>query len=136
VHQDNKREIINVQKINKPEKYLVGKYDIEILTLPRIIMEDIDIKPDNTTTIEIPASGIVTLTHRAIGYGSVYVRRGDELEWVYNLDEDKYSETLYLLPGNYIVVFRSRGVYETIYTESKNFKVYSRRSQQVTIDYN
>jgi Ca-activated chloride channel family protein len=136
VHQDDKREIINVQKVNKPEKYLVGKYDIEILTLPRIIMEDVEIKPDHTASFDIPASGVVTFSHRAKGYGSVYVKRGDELEWVYNLDGDKYSETLYLLPGNYVVVFRSKGVYETVYTESKNFKVYSKRSQQVRIDYN
>ena len=135
VHQNDKKEIINVQKINKPEKYLVGKYDIEILTLPRIIVEDVEISPNHTTKIDIPASGVATINHRALGYGSVYVKRGDKLEWVYNLTEGKQQDVLYLLPGKYLVVFRNRKAYETVYTISKDFKVYSKRSQQIRIDY-
>lgn len=136
VHQNEKKEIINVQNVNKSEKYLVGLYDIEILTLPRIIVEDVKIDPDHTTTIDIPASGVVNLIHRSKGYGSIYLKKGDRLEWVYNLDENTQQESLYLLPGNYEVVFRSRGVYQTVYTSSKSFKVYSKRAQQVRIDFN
>jgi len=135
VHQDNKRAIINVQKINKSERYLIGKYDIEILTLPRIIVDDVEITPDHETKIDIPASGVVTINHRALGYGSVYVKRGDQLEWVCNLNENKQQDVLYLLPGKYVVVFRSRQAYETIYTINKDFRVYSKRSQQVRIDF-
>ncbi len=135
VHQNDIRKIINVQKINKPEKYLVGTYDVEILTLPRIIVDDIKIDADHQTKIDIPASGVVTITHRAKGYGSVYVKRGDELEWVYNLDKNKQQDVLYLLPGKYVVVFRNKGAYETVYTVSKNFRVYSKRSQQIRIDF-
>ena len=135
VHQKGKKDIINVQKINKSEKYLVGKYDIEILTLPRIILKDIEISPDYETKIDIPASGIATIAHRAKGYGSVYVKKGDQLEWIYNLNKDRQQDVLYLLPGKYMVVFRARGVYETVYTINKDFKVFSKRSQQVRIDY-
>ena len=108
---------------------------MEILTLPRIIVKDVVIDPDHQTKIDIPASGVITITHRAQGYGSVYVKRGDQLEWVYNLDKDKQKDVLYLLPGKYIVVFRNRGAYETVYTVSKDFRVYSKRSQQVRIDF-
>ena len=135
VHQDNKREIINVQKINKSEKYLVGKYDIEILTLPRIVLEDVKIDADYQTKIDIPASGIATISRRAYGYGSVYVKRGDKLEWVYNLDKDKQQDVIYLLPGKYVVVFRNKASHETVYTVSKEFKVTSKRSQQIRLDY-
>lgn len=135
VHQQGKKEIINVQTINDPEKYLVGQYDIEILTLPRIILDSIEVNPDEKTTITIPSSGVVTLTHRAKGYGSVYVKRGDELEWVYNLDPDKQQEVLFLLPGKYLVVFRNKGSYETIYSVKKEFRVFSKRSKQIKIDY-
>ena len=135
VHQDLKKEIINVQDINKSEKYLVGKYDIEILTLPRIIVEDVVIDPDHETKIDIPASGIVTITHRAIGYGSVYAKKGDKLEWVYNLNKDKQQDVIHLLPGKYKVVFRNKTAYETVYTVTKDFKIYSKRSIQIKIDY-
>ncbi len=135
VHQDNQKEIIHVQSVNVKEKYIVGTYDIEILTLPRIILEDVEIKPDHQTKIEIPSSGVVTISHRAKGYGSLYVWRGDEMEWIYNLNEEKQQETLDLLPGNYTVVFRSRGVYRSDYTTSKDFKIVSKRSQHIKIDY-
>jgi len=135
VHQDLKKEIINVQDINKSEKYIVGKYDIEILTLPRIIVKDVVINPDYETKIDIPASGIATISHRAIGYGSVYAKKGDDLEWVYNLNKDKQQDVIYLLPGKYTVVFRNKTAYETVYTVTKDFKVYSKRSIQIKIDY-
>ncbi len=135
VHQDTKREIINVQKINKSEKYLVGTYDVEILTLPRIIVDNVKIDADHQTKIDIPSSGIATITRRAKGYGSVYLRKGDKLEWIYNLDETKQQDVLYLLPGKYLVVFRSKGASETIYTKNKGFKVISNRSQQIRIGY-
>ena len=135
VKQDDKKEIINVQDINKPEKYLVGKYDIEILTLPRIIVDDISIDPDHQTKIDIPTSGLATITRRYKGYGSVYVKRADSLEWIYNLDPAKQQDVLHLLPGKYIVVYRNKGIYETIKTKTKDFSVSSSRSTHVKIDY-
>ena len=135
IHQHNKREIIHVQEINRKEKYIVGKYDIEILTLPRIILPNIEITPNHTTTIKIPASGFATIMHRSKGYGSLYVKRGDDLEWIANLEGNKSIETFFLLPGKYTVVYRSRGVYETIYTKVKDFKVIAKQSKRITIDY-
>jgi len=135
VHQYGKKEIIHVQSINRKEKYIVGKYDIEILTLPRIILSKVEITPNHTTTVKIPASGFATITHRSKGYGSLYVKRGDNIEWIANLNEQKSIETFYLLPGNYLVVYRSRGSYETIYTKAKEFKVIAKQSQRITIDY-
>lgn len=134
VHQTDKKEIINVQKINKAERYLVGKYDLEILTLPRIIVKDVNIDADHETKIDIPASGVVSITHRAKGYGSVYVKKENRLEWVYNLDHNKQLDVLYLLPGKYKVVFRRKGAYETVYTVTKDFRIYSKRSQSIRID--
>lgn len=135
IHQDEQKHIIHVQRMNSQEKYIVGLYDIEILTLPRIVMEDVEIKPDYTTTIEIPASGVVSISHRASGYGSIFVKKGNELVWVCNLDQERNSENIYLLPGSYVVSFRNKGAYETLETINKNFKITSSRSTQVRIDY-
>jgi len=135
VHQEKKNEIINVQKINKSEKYLVGKYDIEILTLPRIILKNLSIDPDHQTKVDIPTSGVATFTRRYKGYGSVYVLRGDKQEWVYNLNPEKQQDVVYLLPGKYIVVYRTKGAYETVYTISKKFTITPSRSQQIRLGY-
>ena len=135
IKQKGKKKIINVQDINKSEKYLVGKYELEILTLPRIIVENLSIKPDHQTKIDIPTSGLATISRRFKGYGSIYVKRGDQLEWVYNLNADRQQDAVYLLPGKYIVVYRNRGIYETIKTKTRNFFIISGRSTLVKIDY-
>ncbi len=53
---------LNVQQIEKIEKYLVGKYDIEVLTLPRIRINAIEIKQTSINTINIPGSGRLQIT--------------------------------------------------------------------------
>ena len=133
VHQEKKNEIINVQKINKSEKYLVGKYDIEILTLPRIILKNLSIDPDHQTKVDIPTSGVATFTRRYKGYGSVYVLRGDKQEWVYNLSPNLTKEMLKLQPGQYKILFRLRAMKQSDLTIEKDFKVISNASQLIRL---
>ena len=57
----NKSEnnILNVQKMNSSNRYLVGEYDLEILTLPRIYFENISVKQSLSTEITIPLYGSI-----------------------------------------------------------------------------
>jgi Ca-activated chloride channel family protein len=52
------REILFVQTPNSTEKYLTGSYDVEVLTLPRILLTNVKIDQSKTTEILIPAPGI------------------------------------------------------------------------------
>ena len=48
------------------------------------------------------------------------------MEWIFNLrDNGQPQESLVLMPGNYIVVFRSRYLEKSIYTLEKEFEVKS-----------
>lgn len=114
---------LNVQKINEKEKYLSGKYSLEILTLPRIIVNDVDIKEAHTTTVEIPRPGMINLLRNAPGFGSLYLRKDNDLQWVTNLDQDSGNTTLLLQPGSYTVIFRSLNARKSIYTISRNFEL-------------
>ena len=51
---------LNMQKMYEEEKYLIGKYDIEIPVLPRVNLYGVEIKQSHTTTVEIPRPGLVT----------------------------------------------------------------------------
>ncbi|MCX6257355.1 MAG: VWA domain-containing protein [Bacteroidia bacterium] len=124
---------LNVQKINSKEKYLVGKYDVEILTLPRLNVNDVDISQSYTTTVEVPSPGLVTFFMNAPGYGSVYVEEDNRLKWIYNLTTQEQQETVTLLPGKYWVSFRAKNSRETIFTISKSFKISSESSIQVRL---
>ncbi len=115
---------LNMQKMYSEQKYLVGKYDIEIPVLPRKLLKNVEIKQSHTTTIEIPRPGMVTLLKSAYGYGSIYLRKSPtEEEWVYNLDNRLKNETILLQPGSYRVVCRSQNAKQTLYTVNKTFEV-------------
>ncbi|MFH2094515.1 MAG: hypothetical protein ABIJ16_02350, partial [Bacteroidota bacterium] len=127
-------QTLNIQKINIKEKYIIGKYDLEVLTLPRIYVEDVEVKQSYTTTVEVPQPGMVTLMLGSVGYGSIYLNKNNALEWVYNLQDDVSSETILLQPGMYTVVFRAKNAKETLYTTTKEFEVTSGRSIAVRVN--
>jgi Ca-activated chloride channel homolog len=125
VRQSGKCEIINVQSFTQKTKYIIGKYDLEVLCLPRLTIKDVDISQSKTTTVEIPMPGIAIIQPINRGYGSLYVEENNKLRLIYNLNETGTQETLYLLPGKYRVVFRSKFVTQSIFTIEKTFKIES-----------
>ncbi len=115
---------INIQQFDQVEKYLTGKYDIEILCLPRIEQKAVEIQQSQTTTVEIPLPGIAVIQKSTNGYGSIYLESKTGLVWLYNLrDTPQQQETLYLQPGSYRVVFRSKYSNKASYTIEKSFRV-------------
>ncbi len=124
IRQKEKHETINVQQFDQTEKYITGMYDVEVLCLPRILVSDVDIRQNHTTTVEIPLPGIAVIQKSTNGYGSIYLEKDGILEWLYNLrDTPQQQETLYLQPGTYRVVFRSKYQNKASYTTEKTFRV-------------
>jgi Ca-activated chloride channel family protein len=124
IRQKAKPETINVQQFDQVEKYLTGLYDVEILCLPRILVRDVEIQQSQTTNVEIPLPGIAVIQKSTNGYGSLYLENKKELVWLYNLrDTPQQQETLYLEPGTYRVVFRSKYSNKSDYTLEKSFTV-------------
>lgn len=134
VRQDGQMKTLNVQNIGKKEKYIIGKYDLEVLTLPRLYIEDVKITQSHTTTVDIPSPGMVRIETGIEGYGSIYKYKKDgKLKWIYNLREQKAPKSLYLLPGDYKVVFRSKSVHRSKYTREVDFSVSSGKAKTISI---
>ena len=133
VRQKGKMNTLNVQNVNSTEKYIVGNYDIEVLTLPRLIINDVDIAQSHTTTVRIPDPGMVTFMLDASGYGSVYLEKDNKLEWVINLDNEASKQTFILLPGNYQVSWRSKNIKRSMSSINKTFKITSGSSIPLNI---
>ncbi|MBK8847413.1 MAG: VWA domain-containing protein [Bacteroidetes bacterium] len=114
---------IHVQDFNSTERYITGNYDLEILTLPRTYINNVNIKQSNTTTIEIPKPGIVTIFNNSTGYGAILQEKNGQIEFVCNIDDNLTKQTITLQPGNYRLVFRPKSSRETIYSVEKEFKV-------------
>lgn len=125
---------INIQKMYAEEKYLVGRYDIEVPVLPRIYLNNVEVMQSHTTTVEIPRPGLVTLLRSSVGYGSIYLRKAaTQEEWIYNLDNTVKNESLQLQPGKYRVVFRALNAKQTLYTVNKVFEVRSGSSEVIQL---
>ncbi len=125
VRQHGKMETLNVQNFDQVTKYLTGKYDLEILSLPRFEVKDVAISQSHTTTVELPMPGIAVIGNTLVGYGALYLAENNTLKWIYNLNEDGDPETLYMLPGKYRLIFRSKRATHSVYTIDKSFKIES-----------
>lgn len=124
VRRGGEARTLNVQEFGKKEKYIVGKYDLEVLTFPRILLKEVEIKQSSVNTIRIPASGSVNFARQGgTGYGSIYVDDGKTVNWVCNLNPALQNEIIYLQPGKYKVVFRYELAKETTQTIQRNFEV-------------
>lgn len=133
VRKGGELQTLNVQDFGKVEKYIVGKYDLEVLTLPRIHLKDVEIKQSTTNYIKVPTSGNIVFSKQGNGYGSVYVDDGKTVVWVCNLNPTLQNEIIYLQPGKYKVVFRYEFAKETTKTIERNFEVKSGMAQTVRL---
>jgi Ca-activated chloride channel family protein len=129
---DNKT--LHVQTFNTSVKYLTGNYDLEVLCLPRMIIDNVNISQSKTTTVQIPNPGLATLQSQSMGYGSIYVEKDNQLKWIYNLNENSLRESVLLQPGNYRVVFRPKNSKEAVYTIEKTFRITSGSGTTVLIN--
>ncbi|MBN2728499.1 MAG: VWA domain-containing protein [Bacteroidales bacterium] len=125
VRQNNEMQTLNVQYFGEQVKYIVGTYDLELLTTPRTIVEDVKIDQSTTTTVEIPTPGTVIIRVPGVGYGSLFVKRDNKLEWFVNMLGTGTQETYMLQPGNYVAVYRSKFQKKSMYTMETSFTVES-----------
>jgi Ca-activated chloride channel homolog len=125
VRKQDSPETINVQDIDQPEKYITGTYSIEILSLPRLYHNNIEIIQSHTTTVDIPVPGIAVIQKLVKGYGSLFLEKDGDLELIYNFRDNEQQESLVLMPGHYRAVFRSRYADRSSFTIERSFEVKS-----------
>ncbi len=133
VRQDGKTETMLIQDFDQKQRYLVGKYDLEILTLPRTFVEDVNVAQSRTTTVEIPQAGVVSIGSASKGYGSIFMEDGDKLVWVCNLSPMSTRSAITMQPGKYRLIFRPINAKQSIYTKEKSFIIQSGQSTQVKL---
>ncbi len=133
VRQSGSCQTLNVQSFGETEKYITGKYDLEVLSLPRITLPEIMISQSHTTTIEIPEPGIAVFRKSFNGYGTLLLYDKNKLTRIYELNESLTLETLYLQPGSYRVVFRPKNSRSTLYTVEQSFIIESGKTTDIQL---
>jgi len=125
VRKHDSTETIYAQPFNTGQDYLVGSYDIEILSVPRVYFKNIKVRQNNTTTVEIPQPGVLNFAATRSLIVSIFYVQNNKMVWVFDIDENTRNKTILMQPGNYIAVARSTGETRTIYTKNINFTVTS-----------
>lgn len=133
VRQQGKMETLHVQPFDSKEKYIVGNYDLEVLSLPRLFIQNVRIDQSTTTTVEIPNPGNLIIQYPSSGYGSLYVIRDGEPVWFYNLSGSGNQEMYTLMPGNYLAVFRAKHHNRSFYTVERNFTIESGKTTRISL---
>lgn len=134
VRQSNNKQTINVQNLNKKEKYLVGKYDLEVLSLPRLLIENVEIGQSSTTTIEIPECGTLRIDKQPSDItGSIFLKSEQETKWVKNLDEGSSKELVDLMPGEYLIVAKSKSSQKVKQTIVQEVKIESNKTTNIVL---
>ena len=120
-------EVVNVQDFNTTEKYIIGKYDVEILCTPRNYQKNININQSLTTFIEIPQPGKLNFYSRLGVMGAIYKFNPEtnKLEWVINVNNSSGAQIIVLQPGNYKFICRANIDKRIIATKRNDFEIKS-----------
>jgi Ca-activated chloride channel family protein len=134
VKQQGAGQTLHVQVFGEQQKYLSGLYDLEILTLPRIYLQGVELKQGQTNTITIPPPGQLAIASEMKGYGSIYLLEEDGRQrWLSNLPEENSKVTMALQPGNYRLVYRIKTAQASKFTDIKDFSIKSGATTTVKI---
>lgn len=128
-------QTLHVQQAGVKEKYLVGKYDVEVLCLPRMFFRDVSIDQSTTTTIQLPQPGKLIVNCQLQNYyADVYQMVRNEMVWVCKLPVDKKSHQLIIQPGDYKIIYRAKGASRSSHTFERIFKITSGQATNILLN--
>jgi Ca-activated chloride channel family protein len=133
IMQTNNPATLNVQSMNSTDKYLVGKYDVEVLTLPRTYLT-LEVNQSSTAYVDVLAPGFLTYRSGNLVSAQVFIKREDnKLEWVCNIDPTLLTGSWQLQPGDYRIVYRQKKLKSSLFTIEKEFRIYSNKTTSVNL---
>ncbi len=134
VRRSSDNQLVGVQKINEEVCYLSGKYNVEILSQPEVLLSGIDISYTSNVELAIPTPGLAVINKpKGFFTGSVFSLDDDgTMKKVCDLNESKVTERIVLMPGEYVMIFQPRDARNYRTVQKKRFRIES--AQQTNID--
>ena len=131
--ENSSSKTLHVQQLGDIQKYLVGTYQLEILTLPRTYKEVL-VEQSKMTNFDVPAAGqFVYQAPKGIVGQLFYERNPGQWEWVCDLKYNQTSGNIKLQPGTYKVVYREKDQRSSAYTKEKKFTITSLKITNLTL---
>ena len=134
VRKSSDNQLVNTQKIGEEVSYLSGKYNVEILSQPAMLINDVEISYTSNVELAIPTPGLAVINKpKGFFRGSIFSLDDDgTMKKVCDLNENKVTERLVLMPGEYVMLFQPREAsnYESV--QKRRFKIES--AQQTNVE--
>ena len=131
---DKSGKTLNIQSLGDEVKYISGIYNAEVLTLPITIINNIDIEADNSTIINFDNPGILNIQKNIRGFGIIYqLVNGNQIKVISINENSSRSESLYLQPGDYRIVFRPLNSSQSVFTQFEDFKITSGKTTKIKL---
>lgn len=124
---------LHAQYLNSTEKLITGKYDLEVLTIPRLHFKDVEINQSKTTSIEIPKTGYLRYSSGRAIVGQIFKWDTKTDEWVWNLNPEIREDTIEMLPGKYKIVYREAESTKTVQMRESFFTIISGEQTKIQL---
>lgn len=115
------------------QEYLIGKYDIDLFTLPPTQLYNQEISDGKINTIKISAPGNLTLKSNLPLYGAVFIKNVNSLINIYSLKPNTTQEILDLQPGEYELVYRMASEKKMIKSKTIPFTIKSLQTTKISL---
>lgn len=133
IMQDGQNATLNVQKMETRDKYIVGTYDLEILTLPRTYVT-VDVTQSSTSDVLIKAPGFFSFSGINPITAQIFAKNDNGTwDWVTNLPENSKTGKIQLQPGEYKMVYRRMDLKSSTYTMEEPFRINSNSTTSIKL---
>lgn len=128
-------EVVSTQPLGSKCAYLSGKYDLEVMTVPPMHLDNVELRAGALTALQVEVPGVLALTKpRTTTVGGLFVYEKEGLRWVCDLNPNNLSERLMLLPGDYQVILRPKDKPDYNASRSVRFTINPAQQTSVTIE--
>ena len=126
--------VLHTQQLGDEEYYLAGTYDIDVMTLPAIHLEGVEVRGEATTDLSIPMPGMVVVAKpKQILQGSIFHFDEGVLTFVCDLNPNSINERIVLQPGDYMLVAQPQSNATYGATTTQRFSVESAKQTNVVL---
>lgn len=133
VMQAENPKTLNTQHVEGIDKYLVGEYDIEILTTPRIYVRT-SVQQSTTSYIDIKAPGFLKYSSGNGLVAQVFMKNENgNWTWVANTTDNSKNGLIQLQPGDYRFVYRQKKLRRAEYTQTRDFRINSNQTTSIQL---
>lgn len=129
-------EIVYVQDMNTSHKFISGSYDLEVLTLPRMRFNNIQINQSKPNLISIPQHGTLEISYPYNVEATLFVLRDNKQEWLADVSGTSTSagDIFSLQPGSYKIIYRYKNSQRISDSREIAFKIVSGGVKSVYLD--